>query len=111
HENFQRRDVAMNRQILRTDTQETWPLQTRPDPFGSSFGNAIEARNIRRQTDAGVRSQPNARALAASLNKTILVQAPVRARQMTGSDSELRHWRFQDSKHRKDFPRIFAVLA
>ena len=61
------------------------------------------------QTDAGARSRPNARALAASLDKTIPVQEPVRVRRMTGSHSELRYCRFQVPKNRKVFRRIFEA--
>lgn len=110
-ENFQRRDAASNRQILRTDSRETSPLRTKPVLFGSSFGNAIEARNTRRQTDASAQSRPNARALVASLDKTILAQEPARARRMTGSHSELRNWRFQVPKNRKVFRRILGSSA
>jgi hypothetical protein len=92
---------------LRTDSQETWPLRTKPGPVGSFFGNAIEGRNTRRQIDAGARSRPNAPVLAASLDKTIPDEEPARVRRMTGSHSELRDWRFQVPKNRKVFRRIF----
>jgi hypothetical protein len=69
-------DGAMLGRILRIDTRETWPLQTRLAPSRSSSGNAIEARNIRRQTDAGAQSRPNALVLAVSLDKTTPTQLP-----------------------------------
>ena len=72
-ENFQRPDVVSNRQISRTDSQETWPLRTRPGPVGSSSETQSRGETLDRQTDAGARSRPNARALAASLDKTKLV--------------------------------------
>src|SRR5215469_6141695 len=107
HENFQRLDAVSNRQILRTDSRETWPLQTKRVPSESSFESAIEVRNTLCQTDAGVRWQPSALALAAFLDKTIVAQGRALARRTTGSHSELRNCQFQVPKNRKVFRRIF----
>ncbi len=106
-ENFQRHDVVSNRQISRTDSRETSPLRTRLAPFGSSCGNASEARNTRRQTDAGARSPPNARALAAPSDRTKLAHRAAQARQMTASHSQLRHWESQVPKHRQNSHNFF----
>jgi hypothetical protein len=46
-ENFQRRDVAPNRQISRTESRETWPLE----PDWSSLGHFSEAQSRRERLD------------------------------------------------------------
>jgi hypothetical protein len=91
-ENFQRRDVAPNRQISRTESRETWPLRTRLVLFGSFFGSAIEARKTRSRIDAGARSRPNALALAAPSDRTTPAQRPALARRITVSPLQVRNW-------------------
>jgi hypothetical protein len=55
--------------------------------FGSFSRSAIEARNTRSQIEAAGRSRPNARALAAPLDRTTPAQRPALARRMTVSHS------------------------
>jgi len=63
-------------------------LRTKPGPFGSFFGNAIEAKNTRRHTDAGARSRPHARVFGFGFSKTILVHGTSATRRMPGSHSK-----------------------
>src|SRR6266700_3042269 len=91
-ENFERRDVVFHRQISRTDNREKSLPRTRLALFGSSCGNAIEARSTRCETDAGARSRPGALASAAPLDRTKMAHRAAQGKRMTASHSQLRNW-------------------
>src|SRR6266516_1669484 len=100
-ESFQRRDVVPHKQISRTNNRETSPPRTRLALFGSSCGNAIEARNTRCETDVGPRSRPDALAWAAPLDRTKMAHRAAQARRMIASHSQLRDSESQGPKNRE----------